>query len=73
MEPELEPQGAGTFGRSWYTEVSAPDPGKTKVVYLIIIHTEQDQKSELGRYSFLKALKNLLFHLKAVKTDTHKA
>ncbi len=28
-EPELEPQGAGTFGQSWsqYTEVSAPAPG----------------------------------------------
>jgi hypothetical protein len=43
-EPELEPQGAGTFGRSrsWsqYTEVSAPAPGQTKVVNLIIILIE---------------------------------
>jgi hypothetical protein len=30
--------GAETFGRSRYTEVSAPGPGQTKVVYLIIIH-----------------------------------
>jgi thiamine kinase-like enzyme len=49
-EPELEPQGAGTFCRSqsWsrYTEVSAPAPGQTKVVYLIIIRIEQDKKSE---------------------------
>ncbi len=46
VEPELEPQGAGTFGqsqsRSWsrYTEAPAPAPGQTKVVYLIIIHKE---------------------------------
>jgi hypothetical protein len=45
-EPELEPQGAGTFdrSRSWsrYTRVSAPAqaPGQTKVVYLIIISIE---------------------------------
>ncbi len=50
-EPELEPAGAETFSwsRSWsqYTKVSAPAPapGQTKVVYLIIIHIEQDQKS----------------------------
>jgi hypothetical protein len=48
-EQELEPAGAETFGRSrsWsrYTEVSAPAPGQTKVVYLIIIHIEKDQKS----------------------------
>jgi hypothetical protein len=35
-EPELA--GAKTFGRSRYTEVSAPAPGQMKVVYLIIIH-----------------------------------
>jgi hypothetical protein len=44
VEPDLEPQGAGTFSqsRSWsrYTEVSAPAPGQTKEVYLIIIHIE---------------------------------
>jgi hypothetical protein len=28
---------------------------------------------ELSQYSFLKVMKNLLFHLKAVKTGTHKA
>jgi hypothetical protein len=45
-EPELEPQGARTFGwsRSWsrYTQVSALTlaPGQTQVVYLIIIHIE---------------------------------
>ncbi len=43
-EPELEPEGARNFGRSrsWsrYTEVSAPAPGQTKVVYLIIISIE---------------------------------
>ncbi len=47
-EPELEPEPAGaeTFGRSRsrYTEVSAPAPGQTKVVYLIIIHIKKDQK-----------------------------
>jgi hypothetical protein len=34
VEPEREPQGAGTFGRSRYTEVSAPAPapGQTKLV-----------------------------------------
>ncbi len=33
-EPVLEqPQGAGTFGRSLYTEVSASAPCPTKVVY----------------------------------------
>jgi hypothetical protein len=32
MEPELEPQGVETFGRSWYTEVSAPALDQTKVV-----------------------------------------
>jgi hypothetical protein len=41
---EPEPQGAGTFGqnRSWSrnTEVSAPAPGQTNVVFLIIIHIE---------------------------------
>jgi hypothetical protein len=41
-EPELELQGARSFGRSrsWsrYTEVSAP--GQTKVVYLITIRIE---------------------------------
>jgi hypothetical protein len=31
------------------------------------------QKSELGRYLLLKIMKNLLFHLKAVKTGTLKA
>jgi hypothetical protein len=42
VEPELEPQGAGTFSRSWshYTEVLAPAPGQAQVVYLIIIHIE---------------------------------
>ncbi len=42
VEPELEPQGAGTFGwsRSQNTEVSAPAPGQTQVVYLIIIPIE---------------------------------
>ncbi len=29
---EPEPQGAETFGRSRYSEVSAPAPGQTKVV-----------------------------------------
>jgi hypothetical protein len=33
VEPEPEPQGAETFGRSWYIEVSTPAPGQTKVVY----------------------------------------
>jgi hypothetical protein len=37
---EPEPQGAETSGRSRYTEVSAPAPGQTKVVYEIIIHIE---------------------------------
>jgi hypothetical protein len=37
---EPEPAGAETFGRSRYTEVSAPAPGQTKVVYLVIIHIE---------------------------------
>jgi hypothetical protein len=32
-----------------------------------------DNKSELSQYSFLKVMKNILFHLKAVKTGTHKA
>ncbi len=40
----VEPQGAGTFGRSrsWcrYTEVPAPTVGQTKKVYLILIHIE---------------------------------
>ncbi len=35
--PEPELQGARTFGRSqswnWYTEVLAPAPGQTKLVY----------------------------------------
>jgi hypothetical protein len=30
-------------------------------------------KSELSQYSFLKVMKNLLFHLKTFKTGTHKA
>jgi hypothetical protein len=42
-EPKLL-DGAETFGRSRYTEVSAPAPapapGQIKVVYLIIIHIE---------------------------------
>jgi hypothetical protein len=29
--------------------------------------------SELSQYSFLKIMKNLLFHLKALKTGPHKA
>jgi hypothetical protein len=37
---EPEPQGAEPFGRSWYTEVSAPAPCQTKVVFKIIIHIE---------------------------------
>ncbi len=71
----MEPQGAGTFSRSWsrYSEVSAPAPGQTKVVYLTIIRIEQDQKSELSQHSLQKVMKNLLFHLKAVKTGTQKA
>ncbi len=38
----VEPQGAGAFGRSWswYSEVLAPAPGQTKVVYLVIIPIE---------------------------------
>ncbi len=42
VEPEPEPQGAGTFGRnqSRYTEFSAPAPDQTQVVYLIIIRIE---------------------------------
>ncbi len=39
-DPDLEPQGAGTFGWSRYTEVLAPAPGQTQVVNLIIIHIE---------------------------------
>ncbi len=30
---EPEPKGARTFGQSRYTEVSAPAPGQTKLVY----------------------------------------
>ncbi len=47
--------------------------GQTKVVNLIMIHSEQDQASELSRCSFLKIMKNLLFDLKAGRTGTHKA
>ncbi len=47
-DPELGPQGAGTFGwsRSQFTEVSAsaPAPGQTQVVNLIIIHIELGSK-----------------------------
>jgi hypothetical protein len=33
VELEPGPPGAETFGRSRYTEVSAPAPGQTKVVF----------------------------------------
>jgi hypothetical protein len=77
-EPELEPHEAGTFGRSrsWsqYTEVSAPAPGQPILVYQIIVQYILNRiKSELSQYSFLKVMKNLLFHLKTFKTGTHKA
>jgi hypothetical protein len=52
---EPEPQGAGTFSRSWYSEVLAPAPGETKVVYLIIIRIEKDQKSELVNILYKKS------------------
>jgi hypothetical protein len=65
--------GAGILKFRLRLLASAPAPGQTKVVYLIIIHIEYDQKIELCRYSFQKVMKNLLFHLKAVKTGTLKA
>jgi hypothetical protein len=71
---EPEPfAGAGAGILKFRLRLPAPAPGQTKVVCLIIIHIESDQKRELSRYSFLKVMKNLLFLLKAVKTGTHKA
>jgi hypothetical protein len=61
-----EPQGAGTFGRTQYTEVSAPAsapaPGQTQVVNLIIIHIELGFKKVNFFVNILsKVMKNLLF------------
>jgi hypothetical protein len=65
VDPDLEPQGAGTSGRSRYTEVSAlasaPAPGQTQVVNLIIIHIELGFLKNFCQYSFQKVTKNLLF------------
>ncbi len=72
MEPEPELL-AGAGAGILKFRLRLPAPGQTKVVYLIIIHIEWDQKIELSQYSFQKVIKNLLFHLKAVKTGTHKA
>jgi hypothetical protein len=75
-EPELLARaGAGAGILKFRLQLLAPAlaPGQTKVVCLIIIHIEKDQKIELSRYYFQKVMKNLLFHLKAVKTGTHKA
>jgi hypothetical protein len=54
LQPELE----------LIFEVSAP--GQTKIVYLIIIHLEEVQASDLNRHSFQKVMKTLHFDLKAV-------
>jgi hypothetical protein len=49
--PELEPAGAlagagaGILKFQFRLRLPAPAPGQTKVVYLIIIHIEKDQKS----------------------------
>ncbi len=74
LEPKLlAGAGAGAGILKFRLQLPAPAPGQTKVVYLIIIHIEQDQKIELSQYSFQKVMKNQLFHLKAVKTGTLKA
>jgi hypothetical protein len=66
----LAKPGAGADIRSFSSAFSAPVPGQTKLVYLIIIHLEQDQASDLNRYSFQKIMKNLHFNLKALQTGT---
>jgi hypothetical protein len=68
-EPELL-AGAGMLKFQFPLRLPAPAPGKSQVVFLIIIRIEQDQKSELSQYSLQKVMKNLVFHLKAVKTGT---
>jgi hypothetical protein len=45
---------------SWYLQVSDPAPGRTKVVYIVIIHLDQDQASGLNQYH-----ENLTFSLKS--------
>ncbi len=57
---EPDPQGGETFGKlEQLFEVSASAPGQTKVVYLIIIHLEQDQASHPCLFSFQKIMKTL--------------
>jgi hypothetical protein len=70
-----EPPGAETFARSrsqylkFMLWLSAP--GRTKVVYFLIIHFEQDQASDLNRYSFQKKSWNSTFYLKDVQRGAY--
>ncbi len=61
---EPEPQGAGTFGRNRYNEVSAPAPGQTKLVYQIIIHNWIGSKKQIKSIFFLKSHEKYTFSFK---------
>jgi hypothetical protein len=68
--------GAGTFGRSRNIEVSAPAPGSGSAKVeksKFILKRIYSVKCELGRYSFTKNMKNVLFNIKSVITGSSKA
>jgi hypothetical protein len=60
-EPALEPQGAETLAGAgickFRLRLLALALGRSKVVYFIIIHLEQEQASDRNRYSFQKIMK----------------
>jgi hypothetical protein len=46
-------------------QVLAPAPGRTKVVYIVTIHLEQNQASGLNQYSFQNYHENFTFSFKS--------
>ncbi len=74
---EPEPEGAETFGRSRYIEVSAPVPGSSSGSAKVVNKNKNSywigSSNELSRYSFIKKLKNPLFNMKAVLTGSYEA
>ncbi len=63
--------GAGAGAR--ISKFSAPAPGQLKYFEKIEIHIESDLTCELGRLSFIKNMKNVLFNIKSVITGSSKA
>jgi hypothetical protein len=62
---EPEPRILARAGISKF-RLRLPAPGQLKYI-------EQDLTCELGRFSFIKNMKNVLFNIKSVKTGSSKA